>query len=209
MQGIPQLEGCPQVLNWNSKPLFVFGLLAVIYYYKSTICCYRNLSGSVLNWCLKTVMKWMRANKLLVWTRVIDKAAQGLKGQPVMEEFVSLLKEEVHSLGMWLALVLQLDVHISSMMYSAFYPLQLICQLWLFLEKHNPATMIHVLITSRSGYCSILYVELSLKMVQKLSLYKVKKQGYCKGQSARIIVKRSALTAHLFPGAIQSTGSDL
>ena len=60
---------------------------------------------------------------------------------------------------------LSLDVKVSAVARSAFAQLKLVCQLRLFLEMLDLATVTHALVTCRLDYCNMLYVRLPLKTV--------------------------------------------
>ncbi|KAF7249528.1 Serine protease inhibitor Kazal-type 6 [Varanus komodoensis] len=81
-----------------------------------------------------------------------------------------LLRDKVRSLGVLLDPELTLEVQVTAVARSAFFPLWLIHQLHPYLENDCLATVTHALVTSRLDFCNALYVGLPLKTVRILQL---------------------------------------
>lgn len=108
-----------------------------------------------LNWCLGTVMGWMKANKLtnkveaLLLSLVPD---YGKGGLPVLNKAAAPLKAQVWNLGVLLDPTLLLESQVSSDAITALY------QFSLFLECDGHAMVTHAPINPRWHGCKALYV---------------------------------------------------
>ena len=63
-----------------------------------------------------------------------------------------------------------MEIMVASVVHSAYFHLQWIAQLRLYLDVGVLTTLVHTLVVSRLDYCNALYVGLPLRLVRKLQM---------------------------------------